>query len=185
MNEKTFAIAVTILYALLILCSLGDPLMLLTIGRLLFGGRVDLFFSLVPYGIIGLMLVYLTLVKQEARVGTLLFLIIISIAIFFVVRFLNGEREKIHLIEFAVLGALLLHSGRVFRIGRNAAYGLMLGTGLAVVGFDELLQVYLSIKVLGVRDVLINCMAVVLGAVTYAGLFYDPQYDTQEPKNPS
>jgi|GEM_PF-3691837 len=182
MSEKTFAITVTILYALLILCSLGDPLMLLSIGRLLLGESAELFFSIIPYGIVSLLLAYLVLVKRETRVGNLIFLMIMSVAIFFVVRFLSGEREKIHLVEFAVLGGLILHSARVFKIGRNAAYGLMLAAGLAIVGCDELLQAYLSIKVLGVHDVLINSMAVVLGAVTYAGLFYNPPYNNQEPE---
>jgi hypothetical protein len=185
MPEKRFAVAVAALYAVLILFSLGDPLMLLSIGRTLLGERTDLFFSLAPYGIVSLLLAYLTFVKKEKRGGIFFFLMIISIVLFFIVRFLNGEREKLHLLEFAILGGLLIRSAGLRGFGRNAAYGIAVGAGLFIVGLDELLQIALSIKIFSIRDVLVNGMAVTLGAVTYGGLFYDSPPGGEELKTSS
>ena len=151
--------------------------MLLSIGRLLLGERVDLFFSLVPYVIVSLLLVYLTFVKKETGRGNFIFLMIISVVLFFIVRFLNGEREKVHLIEFALLGGLFLRPATLWGLNRHMAYGVAGGAGLVIVGCDELFQVLLSLKAFSIRDVLVNSMAFALGAVTYGGLFYDPPYD--------
>lgn len=181
MSERRFAVTVAALYAVLILFSLGDPLMLLSIGRILLGERVDLFFSLVPYGVLSLLLLYLTFIRKETRGGGLVFLMIISIVLFFIIRFLNGEREKAHLIEFALLGGLLLRPVYLWGLSRRTAYGLTLGAGLLVVGCDELIQVALSLKVFSIRDVLVNCMAVALGAVTYGGLLCDPPSEGETP----
>lgn len=182
MSERRFAVVVAALYAILILFSLGDPLMLVSIGRTLLGERVDLFFSLLPYGIISVLLLYLTLMEKETRGGAIVFLMIISIVLFFIIRFLNGEREKVHLIEFALLGGLLLRSMHLWRFSRHTAYGLALAVGLLIVGCDELIQVALSLKILSVRDVLVNAMAVALGAVTYGGLFCDPPSEGETPE---
>jgi hypothetical protein len=185
MSERRFAATVAILYGTLILFSLGDPLMLLSIGRLLLGERVDLVFSLVPYGFISLLLVYLTFIKKETRGGDFFFLMMISVLLFFIIRFLNGEREKVHVIEFALLGGLLLRPATLWGLNRQAAYALTMAAGLMTVGFDELLQVLLSLKVFSIRDVLVNSMGVALGAVICGGLFYDPPRDSEAPKTSS
>jgi hypothetical protein len=185
MSERKFAITVAILYGALVLLSLGDPLMLLSAGRLLLGERVDLVFSLVPYAIVSYLLVYLTFIGRESRGSSFLFLLIISVVLFFIVRFLSGEREKLHLIEFALLGGLLLRPIKLWGLGRGAAYGLAVAVGLGTAGCDELLQVLFSIKVFSVRDVMVNGMAVILGAVMYGGLFYHPSYGGEAPKTSS
>jgi len=182
MSERRFAATVAILYGALVLFSLGDPLMLLSIGRLLLGERVDLVFSLAPYGFISLLLVYLTFIKKETRGGDFIFLMIVSVVLFFIVRFLNGEREKIHLIEFALLGGLFLRPATLWGLNRYVAYGVTVGAGLVIVGCDELFQVLLSLKAFSIRDVLVNSMAFALGAVTYGGLFYAPPDDSEPPK---
>jgi hypothetical protein len=174
MSEKNYALIVAILYAALILISLGDPAMVLAIGRALLGEHLDLFFSLVPYGIVSLLLVYLTFVAKETRGRRFFFLMIISVTLFFIVRYLIGEREKVHLVEFALLGGIILWSATKWGFKRCLAYLLVVTAGLITVGIDELLQTSLSLKVFSTRGVLVNIMAVALGAVTYGGLFWDP-----------
>ncbi len=180
MPEKKYALIVVILYSALILFSLGDPAMMLTLGRFFLGEYFDLFLSLVPYGIVSLLLVYLTFVARETQGRKFLFLIAVSIILFFVVRFLNGWREKAHLIEFSLLGALILWAAMRWSLGRFPAYLLALTAGPITVGLNELLQTSLSVKVFSVRDVLVNTMAVALGAITYGGLFWNRPQDKKE-----
>jgi hypothetical protein len=180
MSEKQYALIVVILYSLLILFSLGDPAMTLTMGRLFLGERLDLFLSLVPYGIISLLLVHLTFIAKETQGRKFLFLITISVVLFFIVRYLNGWREKAHLIEFSLLGGLILWSATRWGLRRLPAYLLVLAAGLLTIGLNELLQTSLSVKVFSVRDVLVNTMAVALGAITYGGLFWERPPDRQE-----
>jgi VanZ family protein len=182
MSEKNYALIVLSLYCALILLSLGDPAMVLTIGRLMLGENLDLFLSLVPYGIISLLLVYLTFMAKETQGRRFFLLIIISVILFFVVRFLNGGREKAHLIEFAILGGLIFWSATRWGFKRAVAYLFVLAVGFITVGFDELLQTSLSLKVFSIRDVLINIMAVALGAITYGGLFWDSSQNEEQAK---
>jgi hypothetical protein len=174
MSEKNYALIVAVLYTALILISLGDPAMALAIGRPLLGEHVDLFFSLVPYGIVSLLLVYLTFVAKETRGRRFFFLMIISVVLFFVMRYLIGEREKVHLVEFALLGGIIFWSATIWGFKRSFAYLLVVTAGVMTVGIDELLQTSLSLKVFSIRDVLVNIMAVALGGITYGGLFWDP-----------
>ncbi len=185
MSEKNYAAIVVILYAVLVLISLGDPAMVLAIGHSLLGEHLDLFLSLVPYGIISLLLVYLTFVTKEARAGRFFFLMVISVILFFVVRHLNGEREKVHLIEFGLLGGLIFWSAALWGFRRPVAYLVVVTAGPATVGFDELLQTSLSLKVFSERDVLVNIMAVAIGAVIYGGLFLDSTQNEGEAKTSS
>lgn len=182
MSDRSFALALVILYTILILISLGDPAMVLAVGRLLMGEHLDLFFSLAPYGIIALVLVYLTFVKKETSAGSFIFLILICVILYFIERYLRGDREKIHLIEFALLGALIFRTAALWQLGRWAVYLLVAAAGLATVGIDELLQISFSLKVFSIRDVLVNSMAVALGAVTYGGLFLDLPPGPEEPQ---
>ena len=186
MSEKKFALTVVTLYGVLILTSLGDPVMILSIGQLFMGGHLDLFFSLVPYGIVSILLVYLTFVAKETRARRFLFLMGMSIVIFFVVRDLNGEREKMHLTEFALLGALIFWSAAIWGIKRHTAYLFVAMAGVITVGLDELIQAGLSLKLFSVRDILVNIIAVALGAVLYGGLFLDsPREREKAPASPS
>jgi hypothetical protein len=180
MSEKKFALTFLALYAILILTSLGDPAMTLSIGRLFMGSNVDLFFSLVPYGIVSILLAYLTFVAKETRARRFLFLMIMSVVLFFIVRYLNGEREKMHLTEFAFLGALIFWSATVWGSKRRTAYLFVAAAGSITVGLDELIQTSLSLKLFSMRDILINSMAVALGAVLYGGLFLNSTKEAEE-----
>jgi len=182
MSEKTYALIVVILYSVLILFSLGDPLMVLRIGRLVLGEHLDIFLSLVPYVIVSLLLAYLTFGAKETNGRKFIFLLAVSVILFFVVRTLNGVREKAHLIEFALLGGLTMWSATRWGFERPMAYFLVAAAGFVTVGLDELFQTLLSLKLLSIRDVLVNIMAVALGAITYGGLLWDSPKNEERTK---
>ncbi len=175
MSQKQFALIITALYCTLILTSLGDPVMVLSAGEALFGYRLDLILSLFPYAIIALFLVYLTFVSKEKQPWRFLFLIVVSIALFFVMRLLYGPEEKLHLIEFSILGGLIGWAASMWGVSLAVVYGVVVALGVIVVGSDEYIQVLLSLKIFSARDVLINSMSALLGAVVNAGLFLDRQ----------
>jgi hypothetical protein len=173
MSEKQFALVVPLLYSVLVIVSLGDPGMVLAIGRLLFGYRLDLILSLVPYGIIGILLAYIVFVTREKRPWRFVFLIAVSVALFFVMKLLGGAEEKLHLIEFALFGALVCWAASVWGIGRSMSYAVAAAVGLVTVGLDESAQVLLSLSGSALRDGMVNITSTLLGAITYAGLFRD------------
>jgi hypothetical protein len=182
MSEKKIALGIAALYGILILTSLGDPAMMLSIGHLVFGGNLDLFLSLVPYGIVSIVLLYLTFVVRETNPKRFVFLMIMSVVIFFIERYLNGLGEKMHLAEFALFGALVFWSATVWGTRRHTAYLLVAAAGPVTVILDELIQIALTMKPFSVRDVLVNVMAVALGAVMYGGLFLDsPRQEEAKP----
>jgi hypothetical protein len=172
-SEKKFSLVVSILYIVLILISLGDPAMVLTIGRAVLGGRTELVLSLIPYGIISFLLVYLTFVSRESRARRFLLLMVVSVVTFFIIRYLHGESEKMHLTEFALLGALLFWTATEWGFNRHAAYLLVATAGSMTVVSEELIRISLSLGMFTIRDILVNIMSVALGAVLYAGLFVD------------
>jgi hypothetical protein len=173
MSEKQFALVVPMLYGILVIVSLGDPLMVLAIGRVLFGYRFDLILSLIPYGIIGILLAYIVFVTQEKRPWRFVFLIAVSVALFFVMKLLGGAEEKLHLIEFALFGALVYWTASVWGVGRSLSYAVVLAVGLVTVTLDESAQVLLSTNDFALGDGLVNITSTILGALTYAGLFRD------------
>ncbi len=185
MSEKKIALAIVALYGILILTSLGDPAMILSIGQLVLGGSFDLFLSLVPYGIVSIVLLYLTFVARETHPRKFLFLMVMSVVIFFIERYLNGEGEKIHLTEFALFGALVFWSATIWGTKRHVAYLLVAAAGPITVALDELIQTFLLSKLFSVRDILVNVMAVALGAVMYGGLFLDSPREGEEAKPPA
>ena len=171
MTEKQFALVFLPLYCVLILTSLGDPGMTLSAGRSLFGDHFDLVLSIVPYAVVALLLVYLTFVAEERRAWRFIFLILISVALFFVTKYLYGEEEKVHLIEFALFGGVIFWAASVWGVSVSFSYAIVAAAGVVTVGLDESIQMMLSLKFFTVRDVLVNFMSTVLGAFIYAGLF--------------
>jgi hypothetical protein len=178
-TEKKYALIVLSLFCILILVSLGDPGMILEVGQYLSDRNLEIILALIPYAIIGLILAYLTFVVRERHAWRFIFLIFLTVALFFVMRLLSGADQKIHLLIFAVLGGIVSWAAGIWGFSRASTALFILGVGIFTTTADEMVQAAFLVSIFEIRHIAVNLMSTLLGGLVYAELL-DSSRDVKE-----
>ena len=101
--------------------------------------------------------------KQRTFLGIFIICIVFSI-LFVILAKLEIQAERIHLIEYAILAAIIYRS---LKKGQriSAIYFKIFAIGFAIGFFDEVIQYFLPNRVFDTRDILLNGAAVLLGEI--------------------
>lgn len=178
-SERKFAWSIVALYIVLIFLMLGDVVLMMDIAERKLGQNLDIMLSYLPYLFIAFILFYLVFIKREKRLSYYFFLVIIILCIFFVVKFLDSDPtriypvEKVHLVEYGILGALSFWAVSLHRFGLIASYVLVFLIALIVGSIDEIVQHFLPLRYFDIRDIFVNFNSGVLGAVIYGGVLME------------
>lgn len=128
-------------------------------------GKVALilpFLSLIVVGVLIIFKIFL-LKKRYALLGA--FMICAACAIFFVIlRNLEFPAEKIHVIEYGLLAAIIYRSINK-KQSLKAVYFKIFVIGFTVGFFDEIIQLFLPNRVFDVNDIFLNGSSVLLGQI--------------------
>lgn len=163
--------SIVLLYILLIFITLGDVVMIMDFAERKLGDYFNPILGVSPYFFMAAFLFYITLVKKEKRPSRYIFLILIVIGFFFIMRLLYYPAEKVHLIEYGILGALVFWAVSIHKVDIVLCYIAAIVVSLVVGGADEIIQGFLPFRVFDFRDIMINNLSGALGAVVYAGFF--------------
>ena len=131
----------------------------------LFGGLGIIFAVYLPAVLAGIALLAYMFFKKEERRADSYFILLVFVAVFFELTLLAVRpEEKIHLLEYGVLGVLLYNAlkidmDRLDPMLYIAGATFCFGAGL----IDEVIQLYLPNRVFDWKDVVINFISGVMG----------------------
>lgn len=170
-SEKKTAWAIVILYVVLIFITLGDIVPIVEFMERKLGGNFNLAMSLTPYIFFTCFFIYIAFIKKEKHPAKYVYIVLILIAFFLIMRFLRYPVEKVHLIEYSIFGALFFWVTTLYGFSILGSYGVTILAALLVGGMDEVIQSLIPSRFFDVRDILINFQSGVLGAAIFAGFF--------------
>ncbi len=169
--EKKVVWSIVALYVLLIFITLGDVVMIMDFAQRNLGDYFNPILGVSPYFFLAAFLTYITFIKKEKRPSRYIFLILIVVCFFFIMRLLYYPAEKVHLIEYGILGALVFWAVSIHKVDIVFCYVAAIIVSLVVGSADEIVQGFLPFRVFDFRDIVVNNLSGALGAVIYAGFF--------------
>jgi VanZ family protein len=174
---RTSWIIVT-LYTGLIFATLADVVLIMDVIERAVGDALNMLLAALPLLLLALFLVYLIVVKRERRLWRylLMFFIIASVAL--IQRFIFYPAEKVHLVEYGILGWMIYQAVRKSGGGIAAGYAWTIVLVVVIGTADETVQAYLPMRVFDFRDIIINIHSGLLGAVACSGLSYQSEAES-------
>ena len=173
------------LYTGLIFATLGDVVLIIDVVERVVGDILSTLLSAVTLVLPTIFLVYLILIKKERRAWRYFLLVFVIVSLAIIQRFIYYPAEKVHLLEYGILGWMIYQAVRVGGGGVVAGYIWTMALVSIIGTADELVQAYLPMRVFDFRDIVINFHSGILGAVLCAGLSYrwenDSPADTDMP----
>ena len=160
------------LYTGLIFATLADVVLIMDVIERSVGDILNMMLSILPIACLALFLVYLIVVKKERQPWRYLLMGFVIASVAAIQRFIFYPAEKVHLVEYGILGWMIYHAVRVSGGGVAAGYIWTMILVLTIGTADELVQAYLPMRVFDFRDIVINFHSGLLGAVACAGLSY-------------
>ncbi|MBN1883403.1 MAG: VanZ family protein [Deltaproteobacteria bacterium] len=163
---------IVVLYTGLIFATLADVVLIMDVIERIVGDALNTILAILPLFLLALFLVYLIVVKRERQPWRYLLMIFIILSVALIQRFIYYPDEKVHLVEYGMLGWMIYQAVRTSGGGVAAGYVWTMVLVLIIGTADELVQAYLPMRVFDIRDIVINIHSGILGAVACSGLSY-------------
>jgi len=194
LNTRTSWIIV-VLYTGLIFATLADVVLIMDVIERSVGNILGTALSVLTLVLLALFLLYLIVIKKERRPWRYFLMIFVIASVAIIQRFIFYPAEKVHLVEYGILGWMIYHAVREGGGSIVAGYFWTMALVLTIGTADEIVQAYLPMRVFDFRDIVINFHSGILGAVACAGLSYRwedespadtdlPTDDTENHENP-
>jgi len=158
------------LYVLLIFMTIADVVRLMDFFQTFFGIKFNIFLNMLPFFALVFLLGYISLIRKERRPFPYLLIILIAILCSLSMSFLYFPAEKVHLIEYGVLGGLLYWITSQHKKSVAMCYFIAIIGSFIIGGADELFQSLFPSRVCDMRDIIINNYSGLLGAILYSGV---------------
>lgn len=174
--------AIVTLYTALIFATLADVVLIMDVIERWVGDLLGTMLSVLTLALLTLFFVYLIVFKKERQPWRYLLMVFVIASVAIIERFISYPAEKVHLVEYGILGWMIYQAVRMSGGGVVAGYFWTMALVLIIGTADEIVQMYLPMRVFDFRDIVINFHSGILGAVACAGLSY--RWESKPPTDP-
>lgn len=184
-SDTRISWVIVTLYTGLIFATLADVVLIMDVIERWVGDLLGTMLSVLTLVFLTLFFVYLIVVKKERQPWRYLLMVFVIASVAIIERFIFYPAEKVHLVEYGILGWMIYQAVRMSGGGVVAGYFWTMALVLIIGTADEIVQMYLPMRVFDFRDIVINFHSGILGAVACAGLSYrwesEPPVDSDPP----
>jgi VanZ family protein len=186
-SDTRISWVIVTLYVCLIFATLADVVLIMDVIERSIGDSLNTILGILPLACLAGLLFYLIGIKKETQPWRYMLLIFVIASVALIQRFITYPAEKVHLIEYGILGWMIYRTVRTGGGGVVAGYFWTMALTLTIGTADEMIQGYLPMRVFDFRDIVINFHSGILGAVLCAGLSYqrgnEPDSDVDTPED--
>jgi len=175
---------IIVLYTGLIFATLADVVLIMDVVERFMGDILNTILSILPLSIMALLLGYLIIIKKETRPWRYFLMIFVIVSATVMLRFIPYPAEKVHLVEYGVLGWMVYRAALIGGGGIVSGFFWTMALALTIGTADEIVQSFLPMRVFDFRDIVINFHSGILGAVVYT-VFSQRLEDEPEADAPS